>query len=661
MIDIKIIKQITSRDDLKQLLHLEYSNDCKLFIAEISRSLNSLYRVSITDADNYLQAVIDCFKFIPKEYQDKLFAMRARLALWNADYTTSLKFYKKALSHATAQRDFHAAAMIRKGMIEVYRYLSKYDKGLKVGKEALRYFKRKKLSSQAGQVMTNIGNMYHRMDKNRLALLYYDNAKEIFTKDGGIACAIVDFNRANIYTNMNQLVQAKKLYLEAGQFYKNANMELAYQQTEYSIAYLLFLESKYSDALNLFEKVYDSLEILGDKTTAAITQLDLAELNLQLNQYGSAIMFAEIIIPIFKKYKMPYEEGKAYYFAAIAKIELGDIEQAKKLLKASQKIFKKENNNLWLGMIQSAYSSLYIGQKKYTKALEASDLALKYYKKSKDIRREHDAELSHIQALFLSKNEKRAFAKLKRLKQSEITLEQQRKVHGLVGEYYFSKKKFTIAITEFKKAILIVEKMMQSLHYDEIKFFFAADKFKMYSRLVECSLQLGDVEKSYLQQMKALSLLNAQFVSTKSLEGNVPDKILSQIKSLRQTLSVAYKYPQKGKRVVTGSADILKHEKQLWHLEQKSRAYFEVEQQNVKHKLADFKSYRPSVDEAVIHYFISGETVGVFIQSANEIKYIDLEITVDELKALIRKIQFLFEQSIHKTNMTTSLDIKMPI
>ncbi len=658
MIDVHIIRQLKSKKDFSDLLQLDYNNDCKLSISELSKSLNELYRISISDADTYLSTVINCSKYIPKEHHNKLLTMQARLSLWKADYNKALFFYNKALAQVLSKRDFYASAMIRKGMIEVYMYLSEYDEGLKTGKKALEYFKRKNLLNHAAQVMTNIGNIYHRMDKNRLALSYYDKAKDIFSQQGGVACAIVDFNRANIFANMNELTKAKKLYIEAGLFYKNSQMELAYQQTEYSIAYLFFLESKYTDALRLFEKVYDSFEELGDKTSAAVTQLDLAELNLQLNQYGSAIMLSEMIIPIFRKYKMPYEDGKAYYFSAIAKLELGDIFQTQKLLKEAKKVFVKEKNNLWLGMIENANNSLFISNKKYKKALEASISAKKYFRKSKDIRREHDADISHIQALFLSKNEKRAISKLKQLQNNSITLEQQRKIHALLGEYYFKKKMYQLAQEEFKNAVRIIEIMMEALYYEEIKFFFAADKFKIYSRIVECSLCLGKVETSYFQNLNALSLLNEKIIPKSSLKGKVPDKILSQINSLRHILSQAYKFPQKGERSAVAVHDIQKTEKQLWHFEQKARVSYNFDKQKNRKTVDKTSVFIPNKNELVLNYFISENKVGVFVQSKNDLSFIELQITLQELTELIRKIQFLFEQSLHKTGIANSIEIK---
>ncbi len=658
MIKIERLKQIQSKVDLQQLLHDDYNDDYNLMILEISRSLNQLYRKSIKDADAYLFVIKNCFKFIPKEYNHKLFSMHARLALWNADYKTSITFYQKALTSTSTHKDYYSTALIQKGMIEVYMYLSKYDDGLKIGKKALTYFKRHDLSNHAGQVMTNIGNIYHRMDKNRLALEYYNKAKKIFAKEGGVACAIVDFNRANIYANMNELGQAKKLYLEAGAFYKKAKMELAFQQTEYSIAYLLYLESKYTDALSLFEKVYDSFEKLGDKTAVAVTQLDLAELNLQLNQYGSVIMLSELILPIFKKYNMPYEEGKANYFAAIAKIELGDITQSKLLLNSAKKIFIKEKNSLWLGMIEYAMTSIFLNQKKYRKALEASVSAKKYYKKSKDIRREHDADIAYIETLFLTRNETKAFKVLSSLLTNKLTNEQQRKIYTLLGEHYFAQKLYDKAQSEFLKAVKIVETMMHALHSDEIKFFFAADKFNIYARIVECSLYIGEIEQSYLYNLKAISLLNEKIIPTEILQENVPKIILTQIDSLRQNLSQAYKFPQKGKRLVLTSQVVLKTEKQLWHLEQKARAYqkniFPIELQSKEQQ----KNISLKENETILNYFISGDKIGLFVQDALSVKYVNLPLTLAELTALVRKIQFIFEQSIHKPSSENVSEIK---
>ena len=651
------ILQVKNNDQFHVLLKKLYQNEYPLLISHLSKELNKLYRISIRDAEKYLLSIINLFKYIPKTYQYKLLGMQARMYAWKTEYALSIKYYEKALNHAMKHRKFQDVAMIRKGMVDVYLYLSEYSKGLEEGKKALRYFRQTNQESQTAQVMTNIGNIYHRMDKNRQALSYYDKAKDIFSKQGGVATAIVDFNRANIFANMNELQKAKKLYLQAGMFYKKNNMHLAYQQTEYSIAYLYYLDSKYSDALNLFEQVYDSFEKLDDKAASAVTQLDLAELNLELNQYGSTIMLCELIIPIFSARSMSYEEGKGYYFTAIAKLQLGDIEQAKRLLAKASKIFLKEKNNLWLGMIESTKNNLAIKQKKYTLALATSVKAQKLFKKSSDIRREHDAIISFIQVLFLVKREREAQRKIKQLQKRDITEEQKRKIFTISADYYFSQKSYSSALENYLKATSIVEKMLSALHSDEIKFFFAADKFKIYARIVDCLLELGNIEKSYIQHMKALSLVNSKEIYQQKLSNKIPSEILSEIKSLRSLLTQAFKFPRQGKRELSNQS-IVEQEKKLWRLEQKVRGYQSKLKQINTPTNQQNALYNPASHEAILSYFISGESVGLFLQTSSDISYCKIKTPLGELSELIRKNQFLFENSINSSSFDDSLDVK---
>ena len=130
-------------------------------------------------------------------------------------------------------------------------YLGRYPEALSAGKKSLVFFRRKNLAVDAAQVMTNIGNVYHRMDNNRTALSYYDKARKVFERDGGIPLAIVDYNRANIYANLNNLKQAESLYLAAAGIYQQSGMEIALNQTKYSLAYLYFLQDRFAEALRL--------------------------------------------------------------------------------------------------------------------------------------------------------------------------------------------------------------------------------------------------------------------------------------------------------------------------------------------------------------------------------------------------------------------------
>ena len=55
-------------------------------------------------------------------------------------------------------------------------YLSCYDEAKKTGQLAAKYFKRTGQEVDYAQVLSNMGNLYHRLDQNKRALKYYDQA-----------------------------------------------------------------------------------------------------------------------------------------------------------------------------------------------------------------------------------------------------------------------------------------------------------------------------------------------------------------------------------------------------------------------------------------------------------------------------------------------------
>ena len=644
MIDIEKIVAVKNQDSFDLLVSSEYNSDLAEFLLDASRSLNRLLSVDIRSAALFLTTLNNLKQFIPDKLHYRLTTFQARFELWSGDYSKALAHYSQALDITSNRRNFRAAALIRKGMIEVYMYLGRYDEGIFIGKKALEYFRKTKSEIDAAQVLTNIGNIYHRMDKNQQALTYYDKAREIFAGKNESAMAIVDFNRANIFANLNQLSIAKELYLKAGDFYKSKKMDLAWEQTEYSIAYILYLETKYSDALKLFEKVYDSLVDLGDTKTAMVTQLDLAEININLNQYGMTIMLCETILEKLNAMQMTYEKGKALYFIAIAKMELGDLGNAEELLEESEDIFINEKNDLWLGMIHFARNRLYQSKGDLSNASSAALDAKRYFVHSKDIRRQHDADIAHVETLLQLGKRKNAFAYIKKLMVESLTMDQQRLLHFIVGEYYFSVEEYQKAAEEFKLAIDIVEKMLSSLHQDEIRFFFAVDKYKIYARLVESYLRLGNTESSFITNLNALSLLNQKIVPQERLSKNIPVKMIESIEQLRAQLLKSYKFPQKDTRQLTSSDSVSQIENKLWQYENKVRSLQNIKPAVLKHKSQ--KTYSLKDSEVLVNYFVSSSVVGAFVNHSDSVNFVNLDIPVDRLKSDIRKLQFLFEQTV---------------
>jgi tetratricopeptide (TPR) repeat protein len=392
MIKLSDLQKIGNKKALEKFISSHYKSSTDLFLADLDKTISGLLFQDIKLMGEYVIKLDGIFKLLPKEFMPRLYAIKGRYTHRKGESRVAVRNYSRAIDIYEKMRNWEAVAKTRRGLMDVYMYLGRYDDAIKTGKLALQYFRKKKMLHQAAQVMVNLGNVYHRMDNNRVALYYYDKAREVYLKEGGIVLAVIEFNRANIYANINNLQKAEQLYKKAGEFYRKNNYKISEAQAKYSIAYLYFLQDRYTEAMKLFEELYSTFESLGAKKEATVTLLDMAEIDIQLSQFSSAASIADKIIPEFKKLGMSYEESKAHYFAADARIRLGDLKSASRFLDLAKNQFKKEKNNLWLGMVNIARGKLNTALEKYDEAARAASQAISLFNKSGDKRRKFDAE-----------------------------------------------------------------------------------------------------------------------------------------------------------------------------------------------------------------------------------------------------------------------------
>ena len=354
MIKFNQLQKLTRRSELQRFISSKYSENVADFVQDLDLSINRLLQVDFNEARNYINQAKAVFRHLPDEYEPRLLAIRGRYYLFTGDYRTALKYYRKGVELYKKAGDAYGVARLGKALLEVYSRLGMYKLALETGRNSLRYYRRKNLPVDVGHVLNNMGNVYHRMDNNRMALSYYDKTKKIVLKHGGVNLSGIEFNRANILANMNRIEKARTLYEKAASIYRREGRTVAENKTNYALAFLLFLEDKFTESIKLFERTFDKSKTLGDPVGAANNLLDMTEVNIQLNQYGSAIMLAEQIIPEFNKSGMKYEEARAHYYASDALIRIGDYDPAAIQLRQAERLFASLGNDLWLGMVNIA-------------------------------------------------------------------------------------------------------------------------------------------------------------------------------------------------------------------------------------------------------------------------------------------------------------------
>ena len=656
MISLQNIRHLVDPVKLHNHLQQEHGGDVRAFLKSLDDGLNNLIRSDLKKAEEFVKYTDLIAKNLDRKYQARLISLQARCALWAGKYASAERQYSRALKLFTRYRNFEDAARVRKVLVDVQMYRGRYREAIDTGQRAVRYFRKKGMQNEAGQTLTNIGNVYHRMDRNLEAMRYYDKARRIFQKDGGMALAIVDFNRANIFANLNQLSQARELYSQSANYYRRAGLEIARCQAEYSIAYLMFLEEEYTEALNQFEKVRDDFTELGDLKTAAIASLDLVELYVRLNQYGSAIMLGEELIPQLKELGMEYEEAKTCYFVALAKLELDDLSQARVSLNRARRLFQSEKNDLWLGMVQLARTGMLQARRQYRQAVKSAVTAERHFDRAQDYRRKSDALLAKLDGLYGSGETHKA----KRLAHSiglrKLMGHQQYRLHETNGDHFFNRGEYALALVHYREAVKVVEKMLSGLYQDEIRLFFAADKYRSYARMVECMVSLGRADEALLSNLAALSLINRTSVPKSKLRAELPKLLQENIVSLRAALNKLQRYPGKSERGAAGVATHLTAEEELWQYQRKARRILyrrDPHSRQTDTNLQDCLK-RLDRDETLVNFFQSRQSAGAFVSSVSGTLFVPFEHTPEQLRVMIRKLSFVLERSVSNIDSDSS-------
>ena len=649
MIVHRDLRSIDSADALLRFIDEHHCPDADAFIRLLDQGTNAILRSDINDAVEYIKQVERIGRWLPPRLRPRIIAMRARYLQAAGEYKRAAAVYEKALTQYRKQRDFANAARVGRALTEVYMYVGAYADALRHGRAAVRYFRTTGLTSDVARTLTNIGNVYHRQDKNRLALRHYDRAREYLISEGGASLATVDYNRANILANMNELDDAHKLYASASTAFEKAGMTLPALLATYSIAYLLFLKGDYSQSLALFEQVGARFEAAGDARSSALTRLDLVELNVQINQYGTALLIGEETRQQFHKMGLRYEEARAHYFMALAELSLGDVEKAVVRLDEAEKLFRLEKNVLWQGMVSFARNQLFLAAGDPGAAEAASGIARQLFVRSGDERRRIDADIAHLHASAFEGGGGGFRRKATALLKQDLAGYQGYRLHHVLGEYAYRREDYEVALEHFRIAVGAVEQMIAELYQDEVRYFFLVDKYESYARVVDCLIKLDRVPDAHMENLHALSLLHQRPVPIERLKAEVPERLVKSIARLRSSLARLSQFPRSEHRRSGRVSEFVDVEQKLWALERRARTYMYPEKsESETRSLSPTGQLTVPSDTTVVSYVVHDDLCGIFVSAGEGTRFVPLVTGTVELKALVRKINFALELSLQR-------------
>ncbi|MEW5994557.1 MAG: CHAT domain-containing protein, partial [Candidatus Zixiibacteriota bacterium] len=373
----------------------------------------------------------------------------------------------------------------------------------------------------------------------------------------------------------------------------------------------------------------------------------LVELNIHLNQFGTAIMLGEDAGRRFEALGMRYERAKTHYFVGLAQLHLGDYGHASKSFRLAHTLFAQENNLLWQGMVGIARSRLEAAQEKHSSASRQIKGAIRLLRASGDERRQIDAEIVHIETLLGAGRFTDASRQARRLLKRNLSATQQHRLYHQLGECCFARQNYVQAQQYYHFAIAAAEKMLISLYPDEIRFFFLLDKFDSYRRVIECRLKRGRTTEALQHNWAALATLNHRAGTPGIGRAGVPKRLLesrSELRAALKKLSLAPVSPSTQVRAASGSSAV---EQRLWHTERRIRSY-QYPGKAAASAPVTFRTVQQFIhpNETVISYFAGSDELGVFCVTRDSLSYSPLGVDKEELGLMLRKLHFLLETAV---------------
>ncbi len=647
------LSQITTPKALKAFLDRHYDGSLEKFYIALNAESDRLIRTDLTQALQLSEWTSGLEPLFPDKYRAQLYRIWGRHAHLSGDYPHALKLYNRAIELFTVVGDRNSRARVQKALLDVLAYLGQYDKAVDIGRQSLRYYHRVNATTDYAQVLTNLGNLYHRLDENVKALRYYDRAYDIFRKlDIPYALALVQFNRGNIYSNLNELEKSERLYRQAGDIYRSLSMDLAAAQADYSLAYIAFLKGSYSESLNAFAAVGEEFRRLGDQRCLALTELDRAEVYLHLNLYSQAIDDALTVAEEFGRLKMSYEQAKAYYFAAAGYFAFGDFTLGGKLARRALNIFVNENNRVWQVLCQFLLAKIDFRDGRIAKALGTFRKVADFYKRHGDNRQFNDVRLTWLEVLVSSRQFRAAermtagIGKARR----ELTGYQRFLYNLLAGDLKRDRGDTTAAARFYRRAIGEAEKLQETIFPDEIRRFFWVDKLAAYNRLTAIYLDKGKPRQAFrvVEKGKVVLSMTADLRMPDGRTARLPSALESERDRLKAYLRKAIIPTGTISRGASAARRIQAVERRLWKISQAGRSARYAGGISENGAIRDISDIRHSLSDTdtIVQYVVHENLCGAFMIDSGGFAFRALDVDQEELRGWLARFYFLINSVI---------------
>ena len=523
------------------------------FVKELDEAVTVQLRVDLKKAHRLAEAALTIANKLGDK-ESKAYALRAQgNVLWflrdnrqaSELHAKAVEFFEEAGSGIEAGRTLSTS-------IQPLILLGEYERASDVAARAREIFLAAGETLRLARLEINIGNILHRQDRFREALDCYERAYAQLGPDQdpeGIVAAL--HNAAMCLTMLHEDEKALKAYEQVLRFCKERAMPLATAQTEYNIAYLSFLKGRYGQAIELLRTTCKASEKAGDAYRAALCQLDLSEIYLELNLNQEADELAQQALIAFERLGIGYEAAKARCQSAMALGQQGKTFRSLRSFAQARMAFANEKNPVWPSLIDLYQAMAYFNDGRIEESRRYCLAALTFFRDSPLRGRAILCRLL-LARLSLKAGEtaaarrecESALAELTE-RETPILVYQTQLVMGRIEEAAGNLEE---AEMRYRAAKDVLETLRCGLYGEELKISFLENKLEVYENLVELYLARESTPETReeawicMEQAKSRSLLELIASGAKSQASDQPGDTspLLKVTALREKLNWHY-------------------------------------------------------------------------------------------------------------------------
>jgi CHAT domain-containing protein len=582
-------------------------------------------------------------------------------------HAEALAYYEQARTLYLKNDQPLDAARVARAMVDALLLQGEYERALQVADEARLVFIAHGERVHAAQLDVNVGLIYHRQDQYYEALRYFDRAGKVLAEAGDrTAQAMVAFNCANIYANLDDFRKAQGLYEQAYNIYRAQQQAELAAEAKYSIGYLHFLKGAYHHATRVLHEVHAEFVQLGSRRWAALCELDLAEVFLQMHGLDEAKQKATQARAEFLALGMRYEAAKALTWEGLACLHLQQAAAATAFLEQARTEFAAEGNEVWGGLLQIYLAELYLKESQPEKALTLAAHAQKFFAEQRLTSKACYAQLLQARALKNLGKLQEAYLRANEVRQQMQALQApwlQYQVHELIGDLLLAAGEPAQTYAHFVQAVSYVEQMRGQIRVEEFRTAFFGDKLRIYEKLIALCLQDGSPERAaeafyYLESHKARTLVdllvnNLDVVPTGAEPAT--QALYGRWQQLREELHWFYSRASQSESTPNSRllvkddklrAEILTRERALLQLTRQAQmqdaqfAWLE----NVGGMRVEELRRLLAPDETVIEYYFDDETLKIFVIDRQRMHVLSSPCGRSEIRQMVVALKFQLEK-----------------